>query len=250
MKKDHLIKRINELSINGFWHQCIDFGNGIQSKSTNNKKLYSRYYQKGKWDNFIFPLIPFKNGKNKIFLDIGCNAGLYLLYAKEYGFEKIIGIEPNKFYFNQLKFVIDYFKKEKNEVEQILLRRSIGESDYSLKNMLLDNKILNDIDRCKKFSFKEIGKVDLMLLNHVFYWIEIKEKDKFIKKSSKNCRYIIIVDKTDILNKNNKKIKYFEERGFKFLKSIFSEDLNFKKRKGEKKQIILSLLFKSIAYEK
>jgi SAM-dependent methyltransferase len=53
----------------------------------------SRFWNVGKWDNFIAPLLP---RERRTFIDIGCNAGLMLKLAQDAGFEKVIGIEASK----------------------------------------------------------------------------------------------------------------------------------------------------------
>lgn len=58
------------------------------------KRKKSKYFNEGKWDNFISPLLP-KDCSGLTIIDFGCNYGLFLNLAKERGFEGVIGIECN-----------------------------------------------------------------------------------------------------------------------------------------------------------
>lgn len=55
----------------------------------------SRFWDKGKWDNFIKPLIP-EDSIGLPFLEIGSNSGLLLSLAEQSGFRHVIGIEQHK----------------------------------------------------------------------------------------------------------------------------------------------------------
>lgn len=59
------------------------------------KEANSKFWGKGKWDNFILPLLP-KKCEDMTFVDMGCNAGLFLGFAENKGFKKVIGIELDK----------------------------------------------------------------------------------------------------------------------------------------------------------
>ena len=51
----------------------------------------SAFWNEGKWNNFIKPLLP-KYCKNKTFIEIGSNAGMFLKMAEDKGFKHVIGI--------------------------------------------------------------------------------------------------------------------------------------------------------------
>src|SRR5574343_485811 len=58
----------------------------------------SKFWNKGKWDNFVLPIIPKDLGdlKEQTFVDMGCNAGLFLKFASEMGFGRVIGVDSNE----------------------------------------------------------------------------------------------------------------------------------------------------------
>lgn len=58
------------------------------------KEANSKFWGKGKWDNFILPLLP-KRCEDMTFVDMGCNAGLFLEFAEEKGFNKVWGVDAD-----------------------------------------------------------------------------------------------------------------------------------------------------------
>jgi len=59
------------------------------------KEANSKFWGKGKWDNFILPLLP-KRCEDMTFVDMGCNAGLFLGFAKKKGFQDVRGVDSNE----------------------------------------------------------------------------------------------------------------------------------------------------------
>ena len=70
------------------WYQNIDGVEGAIFKDPQRKD--SRYWGKGKWTAFIEPLLP---AEKRTFVEIGCNAGLFLKLAMDEGYKRVIGIE-------------------------------------------------------------------------------------------------------------------------------------------------------------
>src|SRR3990167_2741123 len=70
-------------------HQNIII-DGYDNGDTSTRR-FSKFYNEGKWNNFIKPLLP----KGEVFVEFGSNAGLFLKLATELGY-KAIGLERNK----------------------------------------------------------------------------------------------------------------------------------------------------------
>jgi len=59
------------------------------------QEVGSKFWNKGKWDNFVAPFLP-KDCEGMTLVDMGCNAGLFLEQAEQRGFQRVIGIDRNK----------------------------------------------------------------------------------------------------------------------------------------------------------
>lgn len=55
----------------------------------------SKFWNKGKWDTFIVPLLP-DNCRDMTFVDMGCNAGLFCKLAEDRGFKTVIGVDSDQ----------------------------------------------------------------------------------------------------------------------------------------------------------
>lgn len=54
----------------------------------------SKFWNKGKWDNFVKPFLP-DDCSEMVLTDMGCCAGLFLKLAEDMGFDRVVGVEPN-----------------------------------------------------------------------------------------------------------------------------------------------------------
>ena len=61
----------------------------------NEKKNDSKFWNEGKWDNFVAPHIR-EDVRDQTFVEMGCNAGLFLKLAKDAGFRNVVGVEKDK----------------------------------------------------------------------------------------------------------------------------------------------------------
>ena len=102
-----------------WWYQPIQFNEKYKthSRKVSDKIFYSRKtFGINKWNNYVKPNLPF-DLKGKVVLDVGCNAGLFLIQAIKEGAEFAYGIEPSdshKFdngFDKQAKLVIDIFSE-------------------------------------------------------------------------------------------------------------------------------------------
>jgi len=123
----------------------------------------SKFWNKGKWDNFVLPFLP-ENPKGQTFIDVGCNAGLFLHFAEELGFSHVLGIDSNN--------------------EAIL--RGI---DWRDKNGKKYNLVLTDMEYCAD----DLPVSDYIVLANVHYYFKIDKWLNFLDKIQYKTRNIIIV---------------------------------------------------------
>ncbi len=129
------------------------------------KRRKSEYWNVGKWKNFINPLLP-KDCKNMTFIDMGCNAGLFLKMAKDKGFGKCIGIEKSR---STLKEGEKYRKKTGYDYQ--LLNQTMG-VDFNLDRMPV---------------------ADVTLLANVHYYMKVGDFLEYLDKLRRKTLYCIVV---------------------------------------------------------
>ncbi len=125
----------------------------------------SKFWNEGKWNNFINPLLP-ENCQDMTFVDIGCNAGMFLRLAKERGFRDVIGFERRR---TNCKYALKY-------------RDSLG----------LDYKVLNRVVGVN-FDFDEMPVADVTLISNTHYYFHVEAWRKFLDQLQYKTRYCLIV---------------------------------------------------------
>jgi len=75
------------------YHQNISI-DGVEQPAEYGNRKDSAFFNEGKWRNFILPLLP-ADPQDRTFVEIGCNVGLFLRLAKEYGFDRVLGVEAD-----------------------------------------------------------------------------------------------------------------------------------------------------------
>ena len=151
------------------------------------QEVGSKFWNKGKWDNFVAPFLP-KDCSEQILVDMGCNAGIFLEEAEKLGFKKVIGIDRDK---ETFKRATDY-------------RKRIG-GEYELRRQYME--------RC----IDQLPIADFTIHANAHYYFLINTWLEYIEKLRMKTRYIIIVTadkrrKFDHASANIKDIKsYFRE---------------------------------------
>lgn len=160
----------------------------------NPKKKHSRFWNKGKWYNFVEPWLltgvsnskplvaPFVSSKiedlwfkDMSFVEVGCNAGLFPSMAKRCGFRNVVGIE-----------------KDKTPVaEGKRYRDSLG-LDYRL----LNRSVGGQFGENGSFDFNELPVADYTLLSTCHYYFDINAWHKYLDQLKNKTRYVIVVSRT------------------------------------------------------
>ena len=133
----------------GGWYQPIEFPNGEKTESSKWENFFSRDdFGERKWNRLIKPYL---YGENS-FLEIGCNAGLFLVLAEKYGFKNVYGLESFKYFFDQCQYVLSQFKS---------------------RAIVYQKDALN-------FNFDSLESVDTVLLANALYWIGYSDNGKYV----------------------------------------------------------------------
>jgi len=154
----------------GYQNVVLD---GVQ-QGLRRKREKSKFFNEGKWDNFIKPFLP-EDCSEMTFVDIGCNNGLFLKLAKEHGFEQILGIDSNE-------EVCDVARKY---AEADVIASEIDESIYDCTNNIIN----------------QIPAADYILLANTHYHIYASAFLHFLNLIRRKCRYVILVSADDAKHK-------------------------------------------------
>lgn len=142
------------------WYQNVSVEGAVYEGPERER---SRFWNEGKWDNFVAPLLP---TERRTFLDIGCNAGLMLKLARDAGFTKAIGIEASR--------------RAMQQAEQY--RESVG-GNWSLIPQVAGVNL--DLDA--------LPLADVTLLANVHYYIPTGEFAKLVDRLRHRTLYCIVV---------------------------------------------------------
>ena len=113
------------------WYQNVDGVEGAVFKDPRRKE--SKFWNEGKWNNFIEPLLP---KERRTFIELGCNAGLFLKMAMDAGFTDVIGVDSNP---QRMKQAIRF--RESNKYPYRLIQQTIGK-DFELDQLPLADIVL------------------------------------------------------------------------------------------------------------
>ena len=133
----------------------------------NLKKKDSKFWNEGKWKNFIVPLLP--SGHNDhTFVEVGCNAGLFLRLAKEKGYQRVFGVDSSR---TACKEGVKY--RDSLGLDYELLRRTVGGD----------------------FDFNEVPMADITVLSTVHYYFDMDAWLKYLDVLPYKTRYCLIVSR-------------------------------------------------------
>jgi len=138
-----------------------NLGDGIKNKLAKEQEG-SKFWEIGKWNNYILPLLPQKP-KRLTYVDMGCNGGLFLKYAEDLGFERVVGVDINP-----------------DVVERGIKFRERENGHWDIRSGKMEESI-DDLPVC-----------DYMTFINSHYYLLIKEWLDLVDKLQNKARYIII----------------------------------------------------------
>jgi hypothetical protein len=142
------------------WYQTLDI-DGVVFEDPNRK--HSKFWNEGKWDNFIAPLLP---DERRTFIEIGCNAGLFLKMATDAGYKDVIGVEGN----GQIMRQAERYRESVGGDWKLIPRR-VGVN----------------------FDLDKLPVADVVLIANMHYYLPIGVFSKLVDDLRNRCLYCIVV---------------------------------------------------------
>jgi SAM-dependent methyltransferase len=123
----------------------------------------SRFWNEGKFNNFVLPFLP-ADCSDKVFVDIGCNAGIFLKLASDMGFARVAGVDANR-----------------GAIERASRYRAANGGQYSLS--------LQKMEKC----LDSIPAADYIVMANTHYYFDIEDWLRFLDRLKAKTAHCIIV---------------------------------------------------------
>jgi len=136
---------------------------GGEMSERDKREVDSKFWGKGKWDNFIEPFFP-SSCTDMTLVDMGCNAGLFLKLAEDRGFSDVIGVDSDR---EAIKKAFDYGNN--------------NGGNYPLHHRRIEE------------SIDKLPVADVTLLVNTHYYLEVSDFLDYIDKLRSKTRYCLIV---------------------------------------------------------
>ena len=208
-------------------YQHLELPNGRPLTKTPSDRTGSRFWNEGKFENFVQPLLP-EDVTDQVFVEMGCDAGLYLRMAKDYGYRHVIGVEKNK---TPVRAGRKY-------------RDALG-YDYKI----LKRKLGGQFGEIGTFNIDELPIADITLMSNWHYHIDINAwYNHYLPKLPFKTCYVLIVSTPDLVRYHwhvNGHLGYLEKyfQGWEKVGMINIEDVP---QEGDPKpRRLFSVLYKS-----
>ena len=135
---------------------------GFPMTERDKQEVGSKFWNQGKWDNFILPFLP-NDCSEMSLVDMGCNAGLFLKLAEDKGFDAI-GIDSNA-----------------NAIKRAVVYKERVSGCYDIQRRYMDR------------SINHLPVVDYTILANSHYYFDIDKWLDYVNKLQIRTRYCIIV---------------------------------------------------------
>jgi len=143
-------------------------------------RVGSEFWNEGKFHNFIEPHLP-DNCKEMVFVEMGCNAGLFLKMAKDKGFEHVVGIEKNK-----------------TPVKEGRRYRDLIGYNYRIMKRTLGGKYGNE----GNFNIEELPVADYTIMSTFHYYVPIDIWLRYVDRLKHKTRYVVIVSRDSVMRRH------------------------------------------------
>lgn len=239
MKKQDVGNMVASLGDLRYWYQRIEVA-GEDTPVFNEGLAETVFYNQGKWQHFIKPLIPF-SPEGRDFVECGCNAGLFLLLAAEMGFATVLGLEGDDAWYQQACFVLGHYQKRKPEIYRRihLSHTRIGKAGEGA------GISCNIQSSCLQKDWSSLPHADLTLLANVLYWIDRESAVRYIFELARSSEYCIVVSVNGSFPRggpcSQEEVSSAFQKDWEEVKSVSSPPLDA----GERGREMFSILFHS-----
>lgn len=135
------------------------------------ERTESIFWNEGRWRTFIEPLLP-EDATDQTFVEMGCDAGLFLKLASNRGFRRVIGVEKNQ---TPVRLGREW--------------RDLVDGDW----MLLKRKLGSKFHEDGSFDLDELPLADVTLLSTMHYYVDINNWLKYTDSlRAKTCHVLIV----------------------------------------------------------
>lgn len=142
------------------------------------ERANSRFWNEGRWENFVSPLLPQDPyTTEKTFVEMGAASGLFLKMAVDEGFHRVIGIEKNQ---TPVK-------------EGLRYRDTIGYT-YTLLKRKLGSKFHEE----GSFDINELPVADITLYSTFHYYIDINAWIKYVDSLINKTCYVLFISRPSL----------------------------------------------------
>lgn len=136
---------------------------GLPMTERDKKEVGSKFWNKGKWDNYVLPFIK-EDVSEMTLVDMGCNVGIFSKLAEDMGFYRVVGVEPNKEAF-----------------ERALKYREMNGGKYEIHRWRMQS------------CLHKLPVADYTILANVHYYLSIRLWLEYLDEVKAKTRYLIVV---------------------------------------------------------
>ena len=100
---------------------------GEEHNDRSKTEVGSEFWNEGKFRNFVKPFLE-EDVSEQVFIDVGCNKGVFLKEAEDMGFDKVIGVDSDELAVERGRsWAEQHARKDlKRKVEHVLLKMGYG----------------------------------------------------------------------------------------------------------------------------
>jgi SAM-dependent methyltransferase len=202
MNEQEIKNKINQLKP---WYQGITLNDKLSIKSG-----HSKWSGDFSW-NYISQIIKDSNFslENKRVLDLGSNAGLFVIRAAQAGAKEVIGVESDGRHILQSKFIHSFFSEQDGKNYNVFFRQGT----------------------CEKTVNEKLGHFDLTLAISVLYHVGLKgtkyytdkhlsQQENFIKRLCGMTDNVVVRTRNKPYNDGDYYSKTFAKFDFKTINRI------------------------------